>query len=106
MPAPGLRTVGIGPLRFDRHPLADAGRVDARAHVDDRAGGLVAEHQGPLDDEVADAAVPVVVRVRPADPHRGDPNQHVTGVGTRHGPFVHLDPAGFDEDCGPHEGAR
>ncbi len=104
--AAGLRTVGVGPLRLDRHPLTDALRVDRFTDADDRARRFVAEHQWGLDDEAADPAVPVVVRVRPADADRRHPYQHVTGPRRRHRPLLHLDSTWLDEYGDPHLGIR
>ena len=69
-----------GALRLDGDALPDAGRVDALADGVDRAGQLVAEDEGLLDDEVTDAAVAEVVHVGAADADGGDPDEHVAGV--------------------------
>ena len=102
----GLLAVGVGPLRLDRHPLSDALAVHALTDADDRACRLVAEHQRGVDDEAAHPAVPVVVGVRPADPDRRHPDQHVAGPRRGYRPLLHLDPTWLDEYGGPHVGIR
>ena len=104
--AAGLRAVRVGALRFDRHPLTDARGVDRLADADDRPRRFVAEHQRGVDDEAADPAVAVVVRVGPADADRRHPDQHVTRRRPWHRTLLHLDSTWLDEDGGPHLGIR
>ncbi len=71
-------------------------------HGDDGAGRLVSEHERGLDDEFADAAFTVVMRVGPTDPHRGDTDQHITGAGLGNWPFFDLDPPRLHKNCRAH----
>ena len=80
--------------------------VDRFADGDDGPCRFVAEHQRRLDDEAANPAMPVIVRVRPADTHRRHPDQHVTGAGLGTGRCVHFDSARLDEYGSPHLGIR
>ena len=76
--------------------------VDARADRGDAPGQFVAEDHRLLDDEVADAAVPVVVHVRSAHPDRGDLDEDLVIPGVRHRTVLDLQGADAGHDAGPH----
>ena len=82
-------------MRDGSTPVADA---------DDGARRLVAQHQRRFDDEAAHPAVPVVVRVRPADSDDDTRDQHVAWRRRGYRPLFHLDPTWLDEYGGPHRG--
>src|ERR1700733_9091487 len=67
-------------LRLDRDALSDASPVHSFADGCDSPGQFVPEDNRGVDDEVTDAAVPVVMHVRPADSHGGDLHQHLMGA--------------------------
>jgi len=115
-PGQALRAGQVGHAGFDGHALAHPPGRDAGSESGDLAGGLVTEDQWVLDHEPPDAAVVVVVRVRPADADRADAYEdlarpwrwlcplfehHVLGSaqnGSTHRLFLSIDrpwPAGF-----------
>jgi hypothetical protein len=105
-PGQALRAGQVRDPRFDRHPLPDGRRGDAGADGGHLACRLVPQHQRGLDDEPADPPVVVVVRVRPADPDRGDADHHLTRARLWHGSLLHHHVPGPAQDRGPHGGRR
>ena len=62
----------------------------------------MAENQGPLDDELADAAVPEVVGVGAADADGGDLDQHLVAGYLGQRDLFHVEGFGAGEDTGGH----
>jgi hypothetical protein len=62
----------------------------------------VTEDQRRIDDELADAALAVVVGVGTAHPDDADADQNLTGFGAGDGTPLHFDSARFDKNRSPH----
>ena len=114
MVLPALQAIGAGvagSAGIDGDALADAQARDARAQQSDRAGDFVAEHHRLFQANSAEAAVVVVVEVRPADAANANSHQHFTGLRRRNGRRVDAQIPGGVDDGGSgcdlrHEGFR
>ena len=88
-----LGAAAAGDARLERHAVARAMAGHLRADLDDAPGGLVPEHHRRAHDEVADAAVLVVVDVRAAHADGGDLDEHLARPRLGHGPLLDPDVA-------------
>ena len=92
----------IGTLRFDGHPLPDAGVGHIGADRDDHTGRLVTEDQRAVDHVLADASLPVVMRIGPAHADGGDLDQYLVVGWGRHRPVFHSYLVHAGEHAGLH----
>ena len=76
--------------------------MDAVADGDDAPRGLVAEYERTADDEIGDAPVLEVMRVRTAYPDAAHCHKDVLRAGPRDGSLPQLEPAGLAQDADPH----
>ena len=67
----------VGNARLHAHAIARLEALHFGPDLDHRAGRLVSQHHGRLDDERTDAAVRVIVHVAAADAHRVDGDLHI-----------------------------
>jgi len=92
-PLAAIGAVVAGVAGVDRDAVAHGKAADPGADLDHRPGGLVAKDDRLSHPDRAEAAVLIVMQVRPADTARADRHQRLAGAGGGDG-------GGFDPDVG------
>ena len=92
---PAPLTCSAGFSRLHANPIADVQVGHVLPDLDDGPAGLVTQHEGRLDDKVADPAGFIIVHIAAANTDIFQPDQRLVRPGLRNRPLHELDAAEF-----------